>query len=152
MDSQLVELIGRNRLTADLLAVGLEVAIPERDRGIDLIAYVDLKASNRSFVARPIQLKAATSAYFQIDQKYERFSNLLIAYAWYVCDPERAVTFAMTHSQAVAIGEQMGYTRTASWSNGKYATTRPSRKLRSLMEPHRIIPGRWFDLVIGTSA
>lgn len=42
VDTQLVELAGRNWLASELLRAGLEVARPERDRGIDLIAYVDL--------------------------------------------------------------------------------------------------------------
>src|SRR5205085_571466 len=58
-DGQIVELRGRNWLVGELLRAGLEVARPERDRGIDLIAYADLDATGR-FVARPIQMKAAT--------------------------------------------------------------------------------------------
>ena len=42
MDSQVVEVLGRNRLVSDLLQAGLEVALPVRDRGVDLIAYADL--------------------------------------------------------------------------------------------------------------
>ena len=42
VDSQVIELLGRNRLVSELLRAGLEVAIPARDRGIDLIAYLDL--------------------------------------------------------------------------------------------------------------
>jgi hypothetical protein len=37
-DSLLVELAGTNWLMSQLLHLGLEVAKPERDRGIDLIA------------------------------------------------------------------------------------------------------------------
>lgn len=43
-DSQVVELLGRNRLIEELLLAGLEVALPLRDRRIDLIAYADLAA------------------------------------------------------------------------------------------------------------
>ncbi|MHB2036215.1 MAG: hypothetical protein ACYCPW_05680 [Nitrososphaerales archaeon] len=49
MDTQLVELAGRNWLTSELLKAGLEVARPERDRGIDLIAYVD-RGGGRKFL------------------------------------------------------------------------------------------------------
>lgn len=41
LDSQTVEIIGRNRLIHDLLLAQLEIALPLRDRGIDLIAYKD---------------------------------------------------------------------------------------------------------------
>jgi len=36
-DSQVIELLGRNLLVAELLQAGLEVALPIRDRGIDLV-------------------------------------------------------------------------------------------------------------------
>ncbi len=42
MNSQIVELIGRNYLVSELLKAGFEVATPLRDRGVDLIAYIDL--------------------------------------------------------------------------------------------------------------
>lgn len=41
LDTQQLELIGRSLLVGELLRDGLEVALPERDRGIDLIAYVE---------------------------------------------------------------------------------------------------------------
>ena len=61
MDTQVIEILGRNRLVDELLLAGLEVALPERDRGIDLIAYVDLVDSAASFAAVPIQMKAASA-------------------------------------------------------------------------------------------
>jgi hypothetical protein len=42
MNSQIVDLIGRNWLVNELLQANLEVALPLRDRGIDLIAFADL--------------------------------------------------------------------------------------------------------------
>lgn len=39
LDSQAVEILGKNKLINELLKAGLEVASPIRDRGIDLIAY-----------------------------------------------------------------------------------------------------------------
>jgi len=41
MDDQLLEIVGKHRLTESLLDAGIEVAFPARDRGIDLIAYSD---------------------------------------------------------------------------------------------------------------
>lgn len=49
-----IEILGRNRLVDELLVAGLEVALPLRDRGIDLIAYVDLAAVASRFAAVPI--------------------------------------------------------------------------------------------------
>lgn len=60
MDTQTLEIIGRNRLVNELLQAGLEIATPLRDRGIDLIAYLDIHKDATSFVASPIQMKAAS--------------------------------------------------------------------------------------------
>jgi len=83
-DSQRVELLGRNRLIAELLRDNLEVALPVRDRGIDLIAYADLSENVTTYVARPIQMKAAWTQGFGIDRKYEKFPDLVIAYVWHL--------------------------------------------------------------------
>ena len=55
-DKQIVELLGRNRLVDELLRADLEVAIPARDRGIDLIVYADKGRGVKNFVAKPIQM------------------------------------------------------------------------------------------------
>jgi hypothetical protein len=61
LDSQRVELIGRSKLEAQLIRNGFEVARPHRDRGIDLIAYLD-RAGRLS--AAPIQMKASSGERF----------------------------------------------------------------------------------------
>jgi hypothetical protein len=38
-DTQIVELAGRNRLASELQKANIEVARPERDHGVDLLAY-----------------------------------------------------------------------------------------------------------------
>jgi hypothetical protein len=49
-DTQLVELAGRNWLASQLQHAKIEVAKPERDREIDLIAYLDRHADAGQFV------------------------------------------------------------------------------------------------------
>ncbi len=149
MDSQIVEMLGRNRLTDELLRAGLEVAVPVRDRGIDLIAYADLESKVDSFVARPIQMKAASKRIFGLDKKYRKFPNLLIAYVWNLADEAEVETFAMSYGEALVIADEMGWTKTRSWQRGSYANTRPGRRLRGLLERHRMTPGRWWKRVIG---
>jgi len=79
VDTQLTEIFGRNRLENDLLQSDVEVATPVRDRGIDLIAYLDLDEQAGRFMAIRIQIKAAARRSFTIDQKYAKFQNLLMA-------------------------------------------------------------------------
>jgi hypothetical protein len=142
MDSQTVEIIGRNYLVSMLVSDGLEVARPERDRGVDLIAYLDLDEAGR-FVACPIQMKAATTASFSLSSKYERIAQLLLAYVWYANDPEQACTYALRYDEAKSVADQMGWTSTESWRRGVYSTTRPSHRLQTLLNPYRMGAGDW---------
>jgi hypothetical protein len=129
MDTQVIELLGRNRLISELLRARLEVAVPERDRGVDLIAYVDLESQVASFVARPIQMKASSRQGFSVYRKYSKVRDLILAFVWNLEDPERAATFALTYPEVVAIADRMAWTKTASWiQKGWYSTSRPGRK------------------------
>jgi hypothetical protein len=152
LDSQLVELLGRQRLIGELLRDGLEVAIPVRDRGVDLIAYADLSRQVARFASRPIQMKAATTSAFGIDQKYARIADLIIAYVWHLDDAQAAVSYALPYAEAVRVAEAMGWTETASWQQGRYTTTSPSKRLLALLEPYRMSPGRWWVLVVGNGS
>lgn len=153
VDTQVVELIGRSRLIIELLAAGLEVAVPMRDRGVDLIAYVDLETKARSFIARPIQMKASSQRHFSISRKYAKVRDLLLAFVWYLDDPTRSVTYSLSYPEAVTIGDELGWTKTPSWiENGDYSTQRPSRNLVTLLEPYRMTPERWWSRVTGTGA
>jgi hypothetical protein len=147
-DSQRVELLGRNRLIDELLRDNLEVALPIRDRGIDLIAYVDLAVNVSAYVARPIQLKAAWRQTFGIDRKYKRFPGLLIAYVWNLGSQDDAVTYAMSFSQSCSVAEEMNWTQTASWERGSYVSNTPGKQLIKLLEPFRMTPGAWWKLIV----
>ena len=138
-DTQVIELAGRHRLIEQLVEVGLEVALPLRDHGIDLIAYADKGENVSAFAAVPIQMKAATKKAFGIYQRYAKFPNLIYAFVWGV-NTDKIEIFALTHEQAVAIGKSLGWTNTDSWKKGSYITSKPSPKLLNLLEPHRMTP------------
>lgn len=146
MDSQIVELIGRNYLVNELLKAGIEVALPMRDRGVDLIAYLDVDEDIARFAGVPIQLKATSKRSFSIAQKYNRFPNLIMAYVWDLISDGEPAVYALTQAEAVSVGEAMGYTQTASWiDQGLYVSTNPSQKLLVLMEPHCMTPEKWRE-------
>lgn len=149
-DKQVVELLGRNRLVDELLRAGLEVAFPARDRGIDLIVYADKGQGVQTFVAKPIQMKAASIRSFGIDRKYAAFPNLIIAYVWYVGDADKTVTCALTYPDAVSVAEQMGYTKSPSWAKGRYDRTDVGGRLLKMLEGHQMTPAKWRAMVIGT--
>lgn len=152
IDTQVVELIGRNRLVSELLRAELEVATPARDRGIDLIAYADLSKNVKQFIARPIQMKAASQRSFSINRKFERLADLIIAYVWHPEDSGKAVTYALTWKEAFEVAEQMGYTRTDSWTKrGYYATNAPGVKLCRLLLPYKMTPKKWKAKIVGSA-
>ncbi len=151
-DAQKVELLGRNRLIDELLRDDLEVAMPVRDRGIDLIAYSDLVQGATTYIARPIQMKAAWTRSFMIERRYAKFPGLILAFVWHLDDRERAVTYALSYSETVALADELGWTKTVSWEGGRYATTKPSARIVEMLEPYRMTPGKWRQLILGPVA
>jgi hypothetical protein len=150
LDTQVVELLGRHRLMNELLRDGLEVAVPARDRGVDLIAYADLSLQVATFAARPIQMKAFTTSGFSAVRKYTKIADLVMAYVWHLGGAESAVTFALPYAEVVKVAESMGWTTTSSWlDGGAYTTTSPSQKLLGLLEQYRMGTGKWWALVAG---
>lgn len=152
MDPQVIELIGQNYLIGELLKAGFEVAQPMRDRGVDLIAYLDVDDDVDRFVGIPIQLKAASQRSFSIARKYNKFPNLIMAYVWDLVSDNESAVYALTQLEAVSVADTMGYTKTDSWlKKGGYSTTRPSQKLIALLEPHRMTPEKWrYKLLNGS--
>lgn len=145
VDSQVTELIGRNFLTAQLLLAGLEVALPMRDRGTDLIIYRDLPDRETRFECLPLQMKAAAKECFAVDQKYAKFPDLLHVYVWNVASPgEDHPTYAMTYADAIGVAGRMGWTKTTTWKRaGVYTTTKPSKELKQLLSQFLMTPERW---------
>jgi hypothetical protein len=143
MDTQSVEILGRNRLINELVEGGIEVAQPLRDRGVDVIAYLDLNSETKKFTAVPIQMKASSEASFSVHRKYSRISNLIIAFVWGVRDPRRSQVFALTYREAEGVARAMGWTKTASWRRGGYSTTRPGDRLLKLIRPYEMTPRDW---------
>lgn len=148
LDAQQVEIVGRNLLITHLLAGGIEVARPERDRGVDLIAYLDHEEG--AFHARPIQLKAGSKASFSVSKKYAKKAGLIMVHIWNAADPRLAEIYALTYSDAVAIATEQGWTKTSSWTDkGHYTTSNPSSSLREALLRHRMEPEDWMALIKG---
>ena len=145
LDTQAIEILGRNQLVSELIRAGLEVAFPVRDRGIDLIAYRDRSTSSHGFSAVPIQMKGAVNRSFMIDKKYEKIPQLLIAYVWGIQD-EKHETFVLSYGDALKIATELGYTETDSWTqNGRYASTSPSASLVGMIRKFQMTPERWQE-------
>lgn len=132
LDSQQIGIVGKQILIANLLAADLEVAVPIRDRGIDLIVYRD-KAQDRVFKACPIQLKTASEAVFGLDAKYKGFGDLRIVFVWNAKEPSKAQLFSLTYAECEAVLTEMKFDQTDSRKKGKYTTTQPSANLREIL-------------------
>jgi hypothetical protein len=151
LDSQQIEIVGRHLLIANLIAAGIEVAEPIRDRGVDLIAFRDGRKGER-FDAWPIQLKASLGKAFSLDKKYKDFHRLLVVYAWNVADPEKSELFALTYQEATQILDQMGYSSRVSWTKGgRWAVTKVGADLEKRIKPYKMNTEAWKDkfLAIG---
>ena len=152
MDSQRVELLGRNLLISELICAGLEVAISMRDRGVDLVAYADQTSRVEAFVAVPIQMKAASKRSFGIDRKYAKIANLLLVHVWNVESPSEVAIFALRYPEALALAERKGWTATSSWERGAYSNSNPGKELREMLEPYRMTTEKWWSTVVGAYA
>jgi hypothetical protein len=133
LDSQQVEVVGRALVTVELTQDGLEVARPERDAGIDLIAF-----RRDPWGAVPIQLKVLSKPGFNFDPKYEHHSGLIFIYVWRDCSE----FYALTWKQADKLITSLGYTRD---SNGRWVTSAASAELKSALADFRVTAGGWAD-------
>ena len=149
LDTGAIELIGRHCLIAELLADGIEAAMPIRDRGVDLIAYLETHENIDQFYSVPIQLKVSSRRSFSLDKKYQSIRDLLLVYIWGATGPETEREFyAMNYAQAEKMLDAMKYSDSKSWCvEGRYATTRPTEDLVKKMKPYRMIRGNWAALV-----
>jgi hypothetical protein len=149
LDTHVVEVLGGELPVEQLLRAGIEVAEPVRDRGVDLIAYLERGEDHQRFAAFPIQLKACSERAWNIDRKYVAIPGLILAYVWYVSQPVKTVVYAMTYIEALGVAEEMKYAASPSWRDGGYyATSSPSAKLVELLEAHRMSPERWMALLL----
>ena len=94
-------------------------------------------------------MKSSTKESFGLWRKYSKFKNLIVVYIWYIEDESKTVTYALTYGEAFTICVKMGWTQTKSWKEGKgYSTTKPSKKLKELIEPYKMDSNKWWKKII----
>jgi hypothetical protein len=149
VDTQLQEIRGRNVLVNELIRGGLEVARPERDTGIDLIAFIQ---HAEGFLACPIQLKASVKRSFIVHRKYKSFPTMLHAFVWRLDDVPEVI--AMTWMDLRAFAERYGWDTKKSWAKYNYWRV-PDAKGALLAELQQFrmdtAPERWVELVRGVN-
>lgn len=144
LDAQQVECLARAALTAALTADGLEVARPERDSGIDLLAYT---ISPLRVV--PIQMKAMTATGSSIDKKYGQIDGLVMVYIRNADSLADAEFYAMTHQEASAVFDGGG----RSWDHwGRNPRPQVTGAVLLAVLKYRVLPGEWEKTLLGAGA
>lgn len=151
LDNQQVELIGRNDLVSLLITENIEVALPLRDHGIDLLAFVDIDSKGQHRVV-PIQLKTSSNRIFSVHRKYKKFPGILMAYVWYATEPSKTELYIMTYKDAEKLADQFGWTTSeANWiskgDKGGYSTSNPSKQQILALEPYLYKYGKFNSLI-----
>jgi hypothetical protein len=77
------------------------------------------------------------------------FSRLRIVYVWNARVPAKAILFALTYEEALGVLREMKYDKTESWRAGKYTTTRPSDKLKKILEKFRVKDAKEWTARLG---
>ncbi len=150
MDSQLVELIGRAALQLQLLRDGIEVALPLRDRGIDMIAYLD-RDGNSSTQACLLQMKAASKQAFSIDSKYQNFQNFKFAYVWHVHDPTQTRFFVVSYKEAEDLCRNYSWKQYGNNGFKRWSTPNPAKRfLGKLEKNYEVSKGQWRHRLFGS--
>ena len=111
------------------------MARPERDRGIDLIAYVD--SDKRGFAAIPIQTKAAMRRRFEVDRRWARFPGLILAYVWNLEEPSETKCFALTYKEALQLAKGK------SFSKNTWVANAPSQQLLRAIGRYEMSFEKW---------
>jgi hypothetical protein len=147
VESETIEVVGRNRVIEDLLLAGLQVAVPLKAQEFDLIAYGELSERSTSFSGCPIQVKASQGRSFKLDQRFDRVANLIHAFVWGI-GTGQVTTYALNQREVVEVAEALGYTLAQSWQKDLYASAPHAKTLVELIEPFRMSPEAWRKKVL----
>ncbi len=142
--TNVIEVLGRNHLIAQLVEDGVHAAVPLWDQGVDLIAYY---GRAEGLVARPLQLKVAETSRWSVHQKYAEIQSLLMVYVWHIRRQDDVQIYAMNYAQALHhLTMAGGYTQTESWlEKGGYSIAPVRNKLWESLQPFRMSKGMWRE-------
>ena len=148
-DKQQVEIIGRSHLIAHLTLGGIEIARPERDKGIDLVAYVDTRPNG--FLVSPLQIKASRKPRVGTWAKYNAIPSLLMVFVW-VPEGGPVTIVAMTQAETMQLAHDVGWTQAKKWRRvaaedpTKLAyTTEVTPKIRPHLTEFTMTPDMWVS-------
>jgi len=145
--SNIIEVLGRNHLIAQLIEDDVDAAVPLWDKGVDLLAYY---AGAKRLVARPLQLKVSETSRWGVYKKYAKIKDLLMVHIWYVKQSSRVEIYAMSYAEAKDLLERTStYATTKTWKKpmGHYDTSPilSNSKLWKSLQPFRMTKDKWQE-------
>ena len=143
--ANIIEVLGRNHLIAQLIEDGVHAAIPLWDHGVDLLAYYEHEGH---LLARPLQLKVSEASRWGVYKKYEKIQGLLMVHIWHVEQSSAVEIYAMSYAEAEnLLTKTSTYATTDTWKKpmGHYDTApiRHQSTLWKVLQPFRMGPGKW---------
>jgi hypothetical protein len=150
-DAQLIGIAGQNWLVSQLIQCGIEVAMPVRDKGIDLIAYVE----TQGFRACRIQIKVSRGSAFKVYR--EGYSGMLMVYIWHIYDPQKTVAFAMKTAEARRIVKANKWDENPCWTKegGYWRVPRVAQEsyfYRRYLHDHKMDLDKWRPTILRASS
>lgn len=141
--SNIIEVLGRNHLIAQLIEDDVHAAVPLWDHGVDLLAYYKDKA-------RPLQLKVSAADRWGVYKKYAEIQGLLMVHIWHVKQSSAVEIYAMSYAEAVdLLNTSSTYATTDSWNKdmGHYDISPVPQVLREKLQRFRMGPshGKWQE-------
>jgi len=145
--TNIIEMLGRNHLIAQLVEDRVHAAMPLWDQGVDLIACYK---GTIGLVARPLQLKVAETSRWGVYKKYAGIPGLLMVHIWHVKQSSDVEIYAMSYLEAEELLTKTStYAATDTWKKrmGHYDTAPILHQsaLWERLQPFRMGPGKWQD-------
>jgi hypothetical protein len=145
--ANIIEVLGRNHLIAQLIEGGVHAAVPLWDQGVDLLAYYGHAGG---LVARPLQLKVSEASRWGVYKKYAEVQGLLMVHIWHVKQSSAFEIYAMSYAEAKNLLLQTStYATTATWLKpmGHYDTSpvNSNSTLWKSLQLFRMDKGKWRE-------
>jgi hypothetical protein len=126
---------GELLVAGELLRLGVDVAMPAYDKGIDLLAYREHDLTKML----PIQVKARAGTGYNFQRSWFRYANLVLVHVWRLQVKPEFYIFAGLNEVEHALGPTLS--KSKSWAvDGGYNVTDPGVEAVARMQPHR---DRW---------
>jgi hypothetical protein len=146
--ANIIEVLGRNHLIAQLIEDGVHAAIPLWDHGVDLLAYYEYEGH---LLARPLQLKVSEKSRWEVYKKYAEIKDLLMVHIRYVKQSSDVEIYAMSYAEAEdLLTKTSTYATTQTYTNpmGHYDISPVPKEVRNSLQRFRMGQGKkWRELL-----